>query len=649
MSDSAPKRRTALKKWFASREAKKVTVIILILCAVLIAQIIGFLHFNKKLYDMSLSHSAEQVEQLSVYIEKNLYLELDRQIHILEVIESQLEKEDALFSPSMAAQLRQVHAVSNFRLMGVADLDGRGIDFNGHPYNISYVHIREHIENGETYISNILKSKDETLIFIAVPLRINGEISGILWGKHALAELVDDIDFTADTYKYFQIIDDQGRYLLPSKNKFALSNQPSSSRQTIWNELKNYEYPTGTTVQEIRDNVQSGSSGNFYFVSNGQGRYVGYRPLKINNWYLFSVQVDDGLHDYVRYTRRLSINFFIILTIGLLVIFGAIYNLIYTMYKRLAKQNREVQALNAMFQITLQQTKSIPFAIDHSLKQVVLYGYPAKDVVQCVSFADMLPENMIKKGLLDANSLAQYETLYRKLIIEKKKCDPVILHSQMGEKQEWIRISITSDSPEYTDQMIGVLEDYNEQKEKDLQIENHLDHLEKIEKKSQTDYLTSLYNREAFINKVQDALGICASNHSTCALLILDLDHFKEVNDCMGHGMGDTVLQQTSTILRTFFRDEDIVGRLGGDEFVIFAQNIRNIQSFGRRIDELNHLLQKSYCKGGTCVQVSASIGIMMTDENHMSFNALYEKADQALYQVKTHNRNGYCIYSEKK
>ena len=169
----------------------------------------------------------------------------------------------------------------------------------------------------------------------------------------------------------------------------------------------------------------------------------------------------------------------------------------------------------------------------------------------------------------------------------------------------------------------------------------------KSRKKSQIDFLTKLYNREAFIEKLETALEQDWESQQTSALLILDLDHFKEVNDCMGHGMGDIVLQKTADTLQSFFRMNDLVGRLGGDEFVVFARNIRNIPAFEQRIKELNRLLCKVYYKGNQQVEVSASIGIVLTGKNRSSFQTLYEKADKALYRVKQANRNGYQIDSE--
>lgn len=638
-----------MKKWFASNEAKKITVIILILCAALIIQITGVMHLNKKLYTMSLEHSVHQVEELSVYIEKALYIELEHHIHLLKMIATQFEKEDCLFSDKMCKHLEEVYHVTDFKLMGISDLDGNGIDFTGKKYDISYDHIREYMENNQVYISNVLKDKNETLIFIAVPLEIDGEISGILWGKHALADIIDNLKFPDTGHKYFQIIDDKGHYLLSSQNQFSLSNDPQHDVSNIWEEMESHQYPTGTSVEEIHEKVQKGETGNFYFEGNGQGCYVSYRPLEINNWYLFSVQEDDELHDFVYRTREIAGHFFLVLSIGLLAIFGVIYNLTYTMYKKIVKQNRDIQAINAMFRTTLQQTKNVPFSIDQNLKQISFYGYPTKDIVQRCSFEDMQPENMIRKGLLDKGSLEEYKKLYQCLILQKKKCDPTIIYSKMGGRKEWIRVSITSYDGSSTEPMIGVLENYGEQKEKELQIETHLDDIKRIQKKSKIDFLTNLYNREAFLEKIQVALDKEDDTRQLGAFLILDLDYFKEVNDCMGHGMGDIVLQKTANTLSNFFRKDDIVGRLGGDEFVIFAQNIRDVRAFERRIKELNRLLCKVYQKDGNSVQVSASIGIVLTDTNHATFNDLYEKADQALYKVKHTGRNAYQIYSENK
>lgn len=636
-----------MRNWLKSKEATKMGIIIVILCVVLSVQILGFFHFNKKLYNMSLDHTTQQVNELSFFVEKNFRLELNSHIRSLELIESQLSVTDQPCLKDIIHTLHSLHRSSDFRLMGVSNLDGVGVDSSGRNYTIHYPNIQDSIEKGNVYISNILKSENDTLVFIAVPLHIQGEISGILWGKYPLSNIMDTLEFTSDSYKYFQIIDDKGNYLLSTQTVFSLNEKHKYPHETIWEELECYEYRDGMSTEKIQQKVQNGERGNFYFEDGGEGRYVSFRPLGINNWYLFSVQEDEGLHEYVGHTRRIAVHLFILLTIGLLIIFGSIYNLIYTMYKKISMQNHEMERINIMFRAILAQTKNIPFTIDHKLKQVILYGYPSKNVMQRCTFSDMDTESMLKKGLLDKSSKQDYEKLYQSLIVENKRCDPVIIYCQMGDHKQWIRVSLTDELPENPYQMIGVLEDYSEHKKKELQIETHLDDIKKISKRSQIDFLTGVYNREAFLQKMQTALDATFTNEQTSALLIIDLDYFKEVNDTMGHGMGDFVLQKTATTLRNFFRKEDVVGRLGGDEFVVFAQNIRDVDAFKIRLKKLNHLLCKIYHKNGKSVTVSASIGIKITDAEHTTFNVLYEKADQALYNVKQRGRNDFRLYRD--
>lgn len=331
-----------MRKWFASKEGKKITGIIFILCTVLIVQMIVFFNFNQKLYDMSLENSMNQVEELSVFVEQNFELEVERYIHILQVIESKLEDAETMGVHGVIDTLSKTYDVSQFKMLGVSDLDGNGMDATGNPYDISYVGMREQIQHNEVYISDVLKDHQETSILIAIPLKINHEIRGIVWGRYMLVDLLENMEFTNNSHKYFQIIDDKGNYILSSNDNLALRLKHQTEDETIWDELEEYRYTDGMSAQKIHEMVQQRESGFFYFEGDGQGRYVNFRPLKINNWYLFSVQVADELHTYVNRTRQTAVHLFTIFAIGMFTVFGAIYHLTYTMYKRNIKQTRHL-------------------------------------------------------------------------------------------------------------------------------------------------------------------------------------------------------------------------------------------------------------------------------------------------------------------
>ena len=193
--------------------------------------------------------------------------------------------------------------------------------------------------------------------------------------------------------------------------------------------------------------------------------------------------------------------------------------------------------------------------------------------------------------------------------------------------------------------IIGVLENYDEQKEKEAEIEHHLKNINKIQKASQRDFLTGVYNREGLIQNIEKALKEDKNKQGVDAFFILDLDHFKEINDFLGHGTGDQVLQNTAKILDQCFRKEDIVGRLGGDEFVLLIRRIDRIEAVHRMAKKLNESLCNTYEKDGQRIQISASIGIALGQAETESFEKLYEKADEALYEVKREQKNGYKIY----
>ena len=331
-----------MRKWFASKESKKITGIILILCAVLIVQIIVFFNFHQKLYEISLEHSMNQVEELSIFVEQNFQAQMDRYILTLQVIESQMEDVKAVGKQGVINTLNKAQNGSQLDILGIADLDGNGIDAFGNSYNISYPGMREEIQRDQVYISNIITDNHETLIFIAIPLTIDNKICGSVWGKYMLEHLLVHMKFIDDSYRYFQIIDDKGHYLLSSNNQFALRPNNLSENETIWDEMEKYQYTDGMSANKIHEMVQQRESGVFYFESDGQGRYVNFRPLKINNWYLFSVQVADELHTYVSHTQKNAVHLFIIFAIGMFIVFGAIYHLIYTMYERILKQTRHL-------------------------------------------------------------------------------------------------------------------------------------------------------------------------------------------------------------------------------------------------------------------------------------------------------------------
>ena len=163
----------------------------------------------------------------------------------------------------------------------------------------------------------------------------------------------------------------------------------------------------------------------------------------------------------------------------------------------------------------------------------------------------------------------------------------------------------------------------------------------KLERRSRTDPLTGLLNKVTFEKEVRDYVD----KHSTenACFIFLDMDHFKEINDRFGHGVGDQVIKETAKKMQLLFANFDLVSRFGGDEFCVFVKEMPR----DTLIDRLKFAVKKmeqEYPYEGGCVKISASIGVAYCKKNRSTYKELMEVADEAVYQAKANGRNCYII-----
>ena len=167
-----------------------------------------------------------------------------------------------------------------------------------------------------------------------------------------------------------------------------------------------------------------------------------------------------------------------------------------------------------------------------------------------------------------------------------------------------------------------------------------------LEKRSKTDQLTGLLNKAA----VEDLIDMLLTNYyhdeddKKCALLMIDADHFKHVNDSFGHIAGDRVLATIGRIINNTFKGSDVAGRVGGDEFMVFLRDIDFVKSVEFLAKKLQNEVINAF-SGDLDKCVSLSIGIAMYPDHGKRFPELYYAADKALYYVKEHGRNNYHIF----
>ena len=167
-----------------------------------------------------------------------------------------------------------------------------------------------------------------------------------------------------------------------------------------------------------------------------------------------------------------------------------------------------------------------------------------------------------------------------------------------------------------------------------------------LERNADADPLTGLLNRRAAVRDV-DAYLQASKAHGV--LLMLDIDHFKQVNDTYGHKMGDRVIMRVAEVLKSFTRAYDVLGRIGGDEFVIFYKDYDNAEHLSERCNRINMRLENilnDMLGENAEVSLSVSIGGARAPGDGADFASLYYNADKALYYVKQNGRHGFSIFS---
>ncbi|MDF0582343.1 putative bifunctional diguanylate cyclase/phosphodiesterase [Bradyrhizobium yuanmingense] len=170
----------------------------------------------------------------------------------------------------------------------------------------------------------------------------------------------------------------------------------------------------------------------------------------------------------------------------------------------------------------------------------------------------------------------------------------------------------------------------------------------KITHLARYDDLTALPNRVNFRDQIEHLLAVSHDAAQLSALLFIDLDQFKQVNDTLGHPCGDQLLCAVANRLREMLRPEDFVARFGGDEFVVFQQNLtapEDAAALARRIVER---LSERYRIDNHLVEIGASVGIALTSPEGTSADTLLKNADMALYRAKADGRGTYCFFRDE-
>jgi diguanylate cyclase (GGDEF)-like protein len=265
-----------------------------------------------------------------------------------------------------------------------------------------------------------------------------------------------------------------------------------------------------------------------------------------------------------------------------------------------------------------------------TLTRELLKRYPWLSIMAMTGFAkEYSEEDAIDAGVRDfitkPFTLAEFSARFHKMMRDHK------IYAEIRENNRVLREEVIPVYQKETEEKIEILK-------REIDALKNLAHF---------DMLTKLPNRKLFFDSLSQSLESAKRYRHMLALLYLDLDNFKVVNDTLGHDVGDLLLKEAVQRLLICVRKSDIVARMGGDEFTVILVHIAEEQEASFIAHRIIDALSETFHLGGHECSISVSVGISLFPADASDAATLLKRADTAMYRVKNQGRNNYQFYHE--
>ncbi|MEG1430159.1 MAG: diguanylate cyclase, partial [Oscillospiraceae bacterium] len=287
------------------------------------------------------------------------------------------------------------------------------------------------------------------------------------------------------------------------------------------------------------------------------------------------------------------------------------------------------------YDLIMSETQDVVFEWDlenHTIRHSKIYEQ--KFGYDCTR--ENFPQCILDQHLVPVEDEAAFTGLYRKIEEGERFAAAEYRIQKVDGTFLWCRVSVMAAPHEgqRVTQAVGIITD----------IEDAKRELQAMTEQAQRDIMTGLYNKTTTERLIRRRLRNPAT---TGALLTVDIDNFKDVNDTLGHAGGDTALIEVAHELRRLFRAGDIVGRVGGDEFTVFAEGMELGENLEQKLRDISAVFNWSFSKADIEYAISCSIGVALFPQDGIDFAALSRRADAALYFAKQNGKNQFAIYND--
>jgi len=317
-----------------------------------------------------------------------------------------------------------------------------------------------------------------------------------------------------------------------------------------------------------------------------------------------------------------------------------------TLEHEIEKKTSEVQKQKDTFQTLFEKASDGILimgdeeVIECNEQAVKMFGYTSKEELMHISPRALSPKfqpdgNFSSEKIKEMVALARREKGYQFEWLNQKKSGETFFSE----------VTLTPIILNEEDVLHIVIRDISEKKKAEKKL---IEQKNFLHYQAHHDELTGLPNRTLFNDRLEHGIEMCKRQGSLLALLFIDLDHFKQINDSLGHQVGDKVLKIVAERLKSQLRREDTLARLGGDEFTIIIEDLKHIQNTQKLAENIQQMMAQPMHIDGHTLYITCSIGISIFPQDDTEPDNLIKYADAAMYRAKEEGRNNYQFYSKE-
>lgn len=394
--------------------------------------------------------------------------------------------------------------------------------------------------------------------------------------------------------------------------------------------LNHLSFAKGYSRAVIVQDIKARHTGYATYVQSNEVKHIYYMPVGFEDWMMVIEVPDSYLQQKIIYSVISALVFLGGVIFVIFLMFG-----IFWLYQRALVTKSQLD--ERCFRVLAEHSRDVVFEWDIASDRMLTVSNAER---QFAGDPDVWssPSKIVENGLVHPDDVATFASGIE--LIRTNGLVEEFFFRALSKNGNWIWCSF----------MGTIVSDFNNEPYRIIGTISNIDNLvrerERLEAEAQRDLMTGLFNKVSAVRLIENYLETNRDHLGLSAMLLIDLDDLKVLNDTCGHPAGDKVLVDIASGLVEHFRDSDVIGRMGGDEFIVFIKDVADEDMVTQRVKSLEKKLRMSYLFNDVHYQSSVSIGAVCTTHD-VAFDDLYHRVDVALYASKRLNKVGEGMVCE--